>query len=81
MFESQYGKSLSEEEFEQWFENGRDHPIGNKYLLVTWNTLDQVFSPKYFTSREELRQFASVDNYQEELVAAYDLFSESRISI
>ncbi|MEQ8239583.1 MAG: hypothetical protein RIA69_10245 [Cyclobacteriaceae bacterium] len=76
-----FPKSLNEELFEAWLEKGRDQQMGYKYLLIVWDSLDEDYKPVYVEKRSSISLY---DDYsgavsQESLVAAYDLYSESRI--
>ncbi len=82
MFEgSEFPKSLNETVFNEWLENGRQSKIGYHYLLVIWDDYEAEYRAVYVERREEIGQY---ENHQssvgrESLVAAYDLYSESRI--
>jgi hypothetical protein len=80
MFETQYGKSLEEETFESWLEKGRESNMGYHYLLVIWNTLDEVYQSAFVATRDDLHYYQSHMAAQEVVVAMYDLYSESRIT-
>lgn len=81
MFESpDFPKSLSEEVFNSWLENGRQSKIGYKYLLVVWDDFDSAYQPVYIEDREEIDRYDKSSVGRERLVAVYDLYSESRIS-
>ncbi len=81
MFESfGNGKSLDEDLFDEWLEKGRENKIGYQFMLVTWTVQDEDFKPIYFLNREDLMSFRA-DGIQEKAIAAYDLFSESRIML
>lgn len=75
-----YPKSLDEEVFNLWLEQGRESRIGYKYLLVVWNTYESAYQPVYTEHRHEINQYDRNPMSRERLVAAYDLYSESRIS-
>ncbi|MEM8896299.1 MAG: hypothetical protein AAGC88_17095 [Bacteroidota bacterium] len=80
MFETAgYDRSLPEEVFESWLEKGRSAMIGYEYLIVIWNQWDNDFQPVYKETREEVSVYARNLDANEELVAVYDLYSESRI--
>ena len=81
MFETlHYTKSLDEELFDSWLEDGRNQLIGYKYLMVMWHVMEEEFFPAYVESRKDFSEHLG-NTGQEELVAVYDLYSESRISI
>jgi hypothetical protein len=76
-----FPKSLDEEVFNLWLENGRLSKIGYNYLLIIWDEYESNYRPVYAEHRDEMNQY---ENYKtsvgrESLVAAYDLYSESRI--
>ena len=76
-----YPKSLEEELFDTWLEEGRESKIGYNYLLIVWDAFEFKYLPVYLEEREKIKRY---DLYhesvgQESLVAAYDLYSESRI--
>jgi hypothetical protein len=80
MFEGrEFPKSLDEELFSTWLENGRMSKIGYKYLLVVWDQYDSVYQPVYIEQRDEISSYDKTSVGRERLVAAYDLYSESRI--
>ncbi len=79
MFEgSDYPKGLDEEVFNQWLENGRLSKIGYHYLLIVWDDYESAYQPVYVGHRDEIESFQKHSN-RERFVAAYDLYSESRI--
>jgi hypothetical protein len=76
-----FPKSLDEEVFSAWLENGRLSKIGFNYLLIVWDEYDSLYRPIYAQHRDEIGEY---DTYKsstnrESLIAAYDLYSESRI--
>tara|TARA_Y100001972_G_scaffold123550_1_gene171017 strand:- start:661 stop:909 length:249 start_codon:yes stop_codon:yes gene_type:complete len=81
MFKTQFGKALDEETFDAWMEKGRNSNIGYHYLVIIWNTLEEEYQSAFVEAREELGQLPSHLGLQEKLVAIYDLYSESRISL
>lgn len=76
-----FPKSLDEEVFNLWLENGRLSKIRYNYLLIIWDEYESNYKPVYAEHRDEIGEYetykASVS--RESLVAAYDLYSESRI--
>ncbi|GMQ29232.1 hypothetical protein [Algoriphagus confluentis] len=83
MFDSpDYPKSLSEDQFELWMEQGRSSPLSYAYLLIIWNELDQEYFPVFAEERNAIEEYGkygiSVDN--QVLVAAYDLYSQTRVA-
>lgn len=80
MFETQFGKTLDEEIFDSWLEKGRDSNMGYHYLLVIWNSLDEVYQSAFVATRDDLDYYQSHMGAQEVVVAMYDLYSESRVS-
>lgn len=83
MFDSpDYPKPLEESLFESWLDRGRQSPIPYAYLLIIWDELDGVYIPVYTQSRSEMSQYPRYrrDPDHRGLVAAYDLYSETRIA-
>ncbi len=79
MFEgTDFNKSLDEELFDSWLENGRESKLNHTYLLIIWDELESDYRPVYLGSREEIYSYKKLPG-RELLVAAYDLYSESRI--
>lgn len=78
MFEGRdFPKALDEELFNQWLENGRRSKIGYHYLLVVWDDSDVAYRPVYIETREGISAYSG--GLRERVIAAYDLYSESRI--
>ena len=76
-----YPKSLSEETFNSWLEKGRQSKIGYEFLLVVWDEYESEYRAVYAANRDELITYDSdkKPTTREWLVAAYNLYSESRI--
>lgn len=84
MFEGpDYPQSIKEEVFEQWLENGRSSKIGYSFMLIVWNVFDEKLQPVYVETREEIQHYEKYPEAKgsEALIAAYDLYSEGRISL
>lgn len=82
MFEgADFPKSLDEGVFNDWLENGRQSKIGYNYLLIVWDGYEATYRPIYVERREEIGEYGSYRESvgRESLVAAYDLYSESRV--
>ena len=82
MFEGlKFPKSLDESIFESWLEAGRSSPIAYNYLLIIWDEWDEKYRPVLVEDRKEIETFAKYGDSasRELLVAAYDLYSESRV--
>ena len=73
-----FPKSLDEEVFNLWLEKGRSSKIGYHYLLVVWDEYEATYKPVYVDRRDEISQYKT-STRGELLLAAYDLYSESRI--
>lgn len=73
-----FPKSLDEEVFNSWLENGRQSKIRYNYLLVIWNEYESAYQPVYAEQRDEINQYRDTA-IGERLIATYDLYSESRI--
>ena len=83
MFESpDFPKSLDESTFDSWLESGRGRKIPYAYLLVVWDELEEEYFPVYAEEREEIQEYERMgqSSGRQSLVAAYDLYSESRIA-
>jgi hypothetical protein len=75
-----FPKSLDEEEFNGWLEKGRLSKSGYKFLLVVWDEYESSYRPVYAENRDEISEYHNqTATSRERLVAAYDLYSESRI--
>jgi hypothetical protein len=82
MFEgSDFPKSLDEAVFNGWLEHGRQSKIGYNYLLIIWDGYEATYRPIYAERRDEIGEYESYRESvgRESLVAAYDLYSESRV--
>ncbi|WP_425390922.1 hypothetical protein [Ekhidna sp.] len=81
MFENlNFSSSLDENEFEEWLESGRSSKIRYSYLVILWDEIDRSFHPVYLSEREELKKYTDdYSNVGDTFVAAYDLFTESKI--
>ncbi len=77
-----FPKPLEESVFEAWFETGRASKIGYKYMLIIWDNYDDAYQAVYVEERESIYKYERYESStgRESLVAAYDLYSESRIS-
>jgi hypothetical protein len=76
-----FPKSLDEEVFNLWLENGRLSKIGYSYLLIVWDEYESTYRPVYAEHREEIGEYETYKEStgRESLVAAYNLYSEARI--
>lgn len=84
MFESSdYPKSLDEGLFDEWLEKGRASKIRYAYLLIVWDEYNSEYLPAYLENREEIHEYRMYASSlsQETLVAAYDLYSETRVHL
>jgi hypothetical protein len=82
MFDStEYPKSLDEAVFDSWLEQGRASKIPYAYLLLVWDELDEKYFPVFIENRAEIDAFEKYGDspVRQVLVAAYDLYSESRV--
>jgi hypothetical protein len=73
-----FPKSLNEETFNLWLEKGRQDKIGHNYLLIVWDEYDAAYQPVYAKHRDEIDHYKTASS-RERFIAAYDLYSESRI--
>jgi hypothetical protein len=76
-----FPKSLDEEVFSLWLENGRLSKIGYKYLLIVWDEYDSQYRSVYVQHRDDIDEYEiyKSSTSRESLIAVYDLYSESRI--
>ncbi|ELR71522.1 hypothetical protein C900_02585 [Fulvivirga imtechensis AK7] len=59
---SDFPKSLNEELFNSWLENGRQSNLGYHYLLVLWDEFEYDYQPAYVESRDELDKYIKNSN-------------------
>ena len=78
---SDYPQALEESQFETWLETGRSSKISFAYLAILWDELEEKYIPTYLEKREDLDSFEryGASYSKESMVAAYDLYSESRV--
>lgn len=82
MFEgSDFPKPLEEDVFEAWLEAGRESKIGYNFMLIIWDNYDDEYHPEYVEERESIQKYERYESStgRESLVAAYHLYSESRV--
>ena len=80
MFEGpDFPKALDEEVFNRWLENGRSSKIGYSHLVVVWDDFESAYLPIYVSHRDEIGTYKNSKS-GERFIAAYDLYSESKIS-
>lgn len=83
MFDSSdFPKALEESTFESWLEAGRNSKISFAYLLIIWDDMEGSYSPVYVENRSDMAAYSKYGDSPEPraLVAAYDLYSESRVA-
>jgi len=73
-----FPKSLDEEVFNLWLEKGRNSKIRYHYLLIVWDDYESEYQPVYTENRDEMENYKT-SGIRERLIAAYDLYSESRV--
>lgn len=79
MFEGpDFPKPLDEEIFNRWLENGRMSKLGYNYLLIVWDDYESAYKPIYVAHRDEIKVY-NTSISRERFIAAYDLYSESKI--
>ncbi|MGY6520841.1 MAG: hypothetical protein ACXIUD_03885 [Mongoliitalea sp.] len=82
MFDSpDYPLSLDEDQFDAWLEKGRNSVMPYTYLLIIWDELEHRYIPVYVENRSDIHSYNKYGTTPERqsLIAAYDLFSESRV--
>jgi hypothetical protein len=83
MFDSpDFPKSLDEALFESWFEVGRVSKISYAYLFILWDEVEGKYFPVFAEHRSEINGFEKYGDspVRQVLVAAYDLYSGSRVA-
>lgn len=78
MFDGSGLPPLEDEVFEEWLERGRQNPLGYRFLLVVWDEFELAHHPVYTSVRDDIELFQRPSS-RERFIAAYDLYSESRI--
>lgn len=80
---SDYPKPLDEDLFDTWLEKGRQSKISYSYLLIIWNDLESSYQAAYTENRASILEYElyGESSGHESLVAIYDLYSESRITL
>ncbi len=81
MFESQTGKPLNEDQFDRWLEDGRTHNLGYRLMMVVWSIWESDYHVVYAEDHEQMRSHIRSMSLQEEMMAIYDVYSESRINL
>lgn len=76
-----YPQTLDEAVFDSWLETGRESKIPYAYLLIVWDEIDQTYFPVFAENRSEIEAHEKYGDspVRQLLVAAYDLYSESRV--
>lgn len=83
MFEGpEFPKPLDETVFNDWLEDGRQQMLRYNFLLIVWNELEREYLPIYVEEREKIEEYEKYPGVlgHESLVAAYALYSESRLT-
>jgi hypothetical protein len=77
-----FPKPLEESLFEEWFQIGRASKIGYLYMLIIWDNYDDEYQAIYAEERDSIYKYERYESStgRESLVAAYDLYSESRVA-
>jgi hypothetical protein len=82
MFDSpDYPKPLDEATFDAWLEEGRSNKIAYAYMLIVWDEVEEKYFPDYVENRSGIQQYERYGDSpaRQLLVAAYDLYSESKV--
>lgn len=76
-----FPQSLDEDTFDAWLEEGRSSRLSYAYLLIVWDELDGKYLPVYAEDRGKIGEYERYRQAtgRESLIAAYDLYSESRV--
>ncbi|MTI39553.1 hypothetical protein [Fulvivirga lutimaris] len=76
-----FSMALDEDQFDAWLEKGRNSKLGYQYILIIWDTIEEDYKPIYLEDREKITEYHDILAAQEVPVAAYDLYSESKITL
>lgn len=82
MFDSpDFPKTLDEAVFDSWLEAGRASKIPYAYLLIVWDEIERKYFPVFVEKRGDIDSYEKYGDspVRQLLVAAYDLYSESRV--
>lgn len=81
MFENlKFLNALEEDRFEEWMEDGRESKLSFTLLVVLWDEMEKDYRPVYLIDRSDLEKYQNDrGNISDVFVAAYDLYSESKI--
>jgi hypothetical protein len=83
MFEGpDYPKSLKEDQFDLWLEEGRAKKINYELMLVIWDAFEEKYAPVYVENKSECASYQPYGDSTktETVIAIYDLYSEARIN-
>lgn len=80
---SSFPLSLDETIFDAWLEKGRISKMSFNFLLIIWDECNEAYHPVYAEERHSISEYQPYGSSttRESLVAVYDLYSESRISL
>ncbi|CAD5277246.1 MULTISPECIES: hypothetical protein [unclassified Imperialibacter] len=78
---SGFPTTLDEQVFNDWLEAGRNSKLSYTYMLIIWDELDSKYLPVYTAEREKILDYKRYPgaSSNESLIAAYDLYSESKV--
>lgn len=83
MFDSpEFPQSLDETLFNTWLEIGRKSRIPYAYLLIVWDEIEGNYLPFFAENRSEIEvyeKYGGDSPARQLLVAAFNLYSESRV--
>lgn len=81
MFENlHFQSSLEEDRFDEWLADGRESKIRYDYLVVLWDEIEKDYRPVYLSERSDLEKYKEDrNNISDVFVAAYDLYTESKV--
>ena len=52
-----YPKTLEEDLFDKWLEEGRSQKIKYEYMLVIWDAFEEVYVPQYVEGRSNFNDY------------------------
>lgn len=82
MFEGpNYPQPLDESILDEWMEKGRASKIPFAYIIIIWDELETAYLPVFVEKHSEIQKYPRYGQAPDHqlLVAAYDLYSETRV--
>lgn len=75
-----FSASLDEQRFDDWLVQGRESKLGYSHMVILWDETQKEYRPVYLSERTEIAKYQDNPSMVGDvLVAAYDLYSESKV--